>query len=158
MTHTWTKICFLLFVVVPVSATSSPDSLSYGEWVKSDGTSVSMRCPTPDLFSDRPLKLPKTCESHAPGVWLSVSQHKTLVAKNAELEAKLKATQAALDELRRTIRSERLELSNYFKSSSSQLNYIQKSLSQDKFSWSSAGIGLATGLTFCGGAWLGASF
>ena len=157
-TPTWIKFLCIALVALPLAANTKPKAISMGVWETSDGREAMMHCPTEDLYRDRSIKLPKGCKTQAPGVWLSVSTHRALGAENARLKAKLENTEKALAELRAVLKSERLEISNYFKTTSSKLELIEKGLTQEKFSWASAGLGFAGGLTFCGGAWLGGSF
>lgn len=158
MTHTWTKIVLVLAVILPAGAIGEPAVRPMGVWVTSDGSEAMMSCPTEDMYGDRALKMPKWCKAQVAGVWLSLDAHSGLKARAVRAETELAETKRALDELRESIKGERLELSSYFKQTSSRLELIKEQVSQEKFSWSSAGIGIATGMAFCGGAWLGASF
>ncbi len=156
--HTWISLVCLLVLTVPFAANTTPDVVQRGLWVKSDGQTISMLCPAKALYANRALKLPQTCRTEQAGVWLSVDSHTALKAENAKLKAELDKTKEALAIARLQLANERSEISNYFKTTASKLELIESGLSQDRFSWGSAGIGLATGLTFCGGVWLGGAF
>ena len=133
-----------------------------GVWTLSDGREAPMTCPKAEVYDHRALKLPKWCKTKVAGVWLSVTTYGALKSRVVELEAELEGTRQALTALRSEIRKERLDTASYFQNTSNRLRSIEQDLTKDlareRFSWSSASLGLATGLTFCGGAWLGGTF
>lgn len=157
-TRTWISLVCVFILTAPYPANTTPDTVHKGLWENSDGETVTMPCPAKSLYADRALKLPQTCRTEQAGVWMSVDSHSALKTENARLTAELNETKQALAIARLRLANERSEISNYFKTTASKLELIESGLSQEKFSWGSAGIGLATGLTFCGGVWLGGGF
>lgn len=167
MTHLWTNyrgICLLVILVglqaiyaVSKAESAAPERPS-GIWLKSDGSTISMDCPSLDLYGDKALKLPANCVASKPGVWLSVEEHIERKAELARLSRELELTQKTLQEYRENVRSEREELASYFQRTSSELKSISQTIQNPAFSWKDATVGFATGVAMCGGIAIGGAF
>jgi len=156
---------FLLFTVLLViqlvyaSTRAQPYSPTEpsGKWVQSDGSEIAMRCPGSDKYGDRALKMPSGCVVHVPGVWVSLDRFAALKSESKSLQATLEATKSLLEQTRADLLSERQEFSKYLRRTENKLDSIGDDLRSSRFSWTSAGVGLAFGASMCGGVLIGGS-
>jgi len=64
-------------------------SASVGVWVKTDGTEMSVPCPS-DFDKER-LRIPQGCTSYKPGIWLSVDRYRQMEVDLAGMQERLQA-------------------------------------------------------------------
>jgi len=62
---------------------------SFGVWIKTDGTELTVPCP--DDFSVERLRLPLGCTAEMPGVWLSVDRYREMEVELAEARATIQS-------------------------------------------------------------------
>jgi len=62
---------------------------SVGVWVKTDGTSIEVPCPT--AFEDSRMRLPQGCNAIKPGIWLSVDRYRQMEVELAGLRERLQS-------------------------------------------------------------------